>query len=649
MGAVGGSDEYTPPRLSRLLHSLPHLNVTLHRVNDTFAPRSPVYLESLGILGSVPGAWLILTLLVLLLYLLTRCCDRKQRPPKSITALKISLMVLSVLCCGAIGVGLFGNDDLHNAMLQSMQAGSELANLVNIVKNQSSLLEEAMGSSARAPLARLADALDAPVANQTALGSLLRALSMLRNNASAAAAAADNLRRPLSSLQLDVFMKRLWVYEAARWAGGMAGWCCCGAICVALLAAAARRFRRALLLLSVGALAALVACWLAAALLLALAAAAADACQDPAAALAHHAPHRLAPDMVHYYLSCKVSRENVLTAELRNAQRAVLAVRQALALLSTGAPQLFNDPGLQPALGKLSAGTGEAERALVSLNRALECRVARAAFVKGARAACDGGLQALSLQLVAAAAAGILFTAIVLVDSHAWIYINTKRLVRGEEQAPFLSSGASSGGSSAGGGVGGAGGARTLPRAGVYPNGKPPSYSAAVQLMELNDRDRRTRVSGTATLGEAWAAAAAAGWGGGAALSGSQTLGRAPHNGKGGGGGAHAPPDGARASSALAPAPPNDTHGCLHKQRWIQEGVMTPRKGIHENMTGLGFCLSIVIELVVREVLDILGSYLRRLENFCNTEILLALTCICYDSDNSGFAISEMGLHAMAF
>lgn len=49
--------------------------------------------------------------------------------------------------------------------------------------------------------------------------------------------------------------------------------------------------------------------------------------------------------MVHYYLSCKVSRENVLTAELRNAQRAVVAVRQALALLSRGAPQLFNDPG----------------------------------------------------------------------------------------------------------------------------------------------------------------------------------------------------------------------------------------------------------------------------------------------------------------
>ncbi|XP_034830318.1 protein tweety [Maniola hyperantus] len=526
MGAAGPSDEYTPPRLARLLHALPHINVTLHRVNDTFAPNSPIYLESLGILGSIPGAWLILTLTVLLIYLLTRCCDRKQRPPRSITALKITLMILSVLCCGAIGIGLFGNDDLHNAMLQSIQAGNSLAQLVNTVKNQSSILEEAMGSRARAPLARLADALDAPVANQTALGTLLRALSALRNNASAAASAADNLRRPLAALNLDAFMKRLWVWEAARWAGGMAGWCCGGAVCVALLAAAARRSRRALLLLCVCALGALVACWAAGAALAAGAVAAADACQDPARALALHAPHRLPVDMVHYYLSCKVSRENVLTAELRNAQRAVVAVRQALAVLSRGAPQLFNDPGLQPALGALGAGTGEAERALVSLSGALECRMARAYFVTAARAACDGGLQALSLQLLAAILAGFLFTAIVLVDSHAWIYINTKRSVSGEEQAPFLSTGS--------------GGSRTLPRPAPFPNGKPPSYSAAVQLMDLAERDRdrerpRSRMSGSATLGRA--SGGSAGLGGGlggglGALSGSHTLGRAPHNGK---------------------------------------------------------------------------------------------------------------------
>lgn len=51
------------------------------------------------------------------------------------------------------------------------------------------------------------------------------------------------------------------------------------------------------LFLQVGALGALVACWLATALLAAGAVAAADACQQPAAALAHHAPTDLPRDV----------------------------------------------------------------------------------------------------------------------------------------------------------------------------------------------------------------------------------------------------------------------------------------------------------------------------------------------------------------
>ncbi|KAL4704188.1 hypothetical protein ACJJTC_018725 [Scirpophaga incertulas] len=266
----------------------------------------------------------------------------------------------------------------------------------------------------------------------------------------------------------------------------------------------------------VGALGALVACWAGGALLAAVAVAWADACQDPARALAYHAPRNLTSD-------------NHLTAELRAAQRAVVGVRQALGVVARGAPPLFHDPMLAPALGALGEGTATAERALVALGSSLECRAARTAFVAAARAACDAGLQALSLQLLAAVVAGILFTAIVLVDSHAWIYINTKRSGGTEEQAPFLSSGGSSAAS------------RTLPRPAPFPNGKPPSYSAAVQLMDLGERDRpsnssRSRMSGSATLGRGASGpssgSAGAALGALGSLGGSHTLGRAPHNGK---------------------------------------------------------------------------------------------------------------------
>jgi protein tweety len=44
----------------------------------SFRPDSELYLESLGIICSVPAAWLICTLVILLIYLLTRCCDTKN-------------------------------------------------------------------------------------------------------------------------------------------------------------------------------------------------------------------------------------------------------------------------------------------------------------------------------------------------------------------------------------------------------------------------------------------------------------------------------------------------------------------------------------------------------------------------------------------
>lgn len=63
--------------------------------------------QSLGILGSLPAAALILSLFCLLLYLMSRCCDRKPRPAHSITSLKVTLSIVTVLCCAAIGLGEF--------------------------------------------------------------------------------------------------------------------------------------------------------------------------------------------------------------------------------------------------------------------------------------------------------------------------------------------------------------------------------------------------------------------------------------------------------------------------------------------------------------------------------------------------------------
>ena len=90
--------EYSPTLWAVLLHQIPHVNITFHKLeSEGFRPDSELYLEALGIIGSVPAAWLILTLIILLIYLLTRCCDTKNNkvnhiycyyrfPPSSISS-----------------------------------------------------------------------------------------------------------------------------------------------------------------------------------------------------------------------------------------------------------------------------------------------------------------------------------------------------------------------------------------------------------------------------------------------------------------------------------------------------------------------------------------------------------------------------------
>jgi len=50
-------EQYTVPQYARIFHSLPHLNVSLHSVNNTFNPHSEIYLEvgSLGTNPSIPS------------------------------------------------------------------------------------------------------------------------------------------------------------------------------------------------------------------------------------------------------------------------------------------------------------------------------------------------------------------------------------------------------------------------------------------------------------------------------------------------------------------------------------------------------------------------------------------------------------------
>ncbi|XP_046406971.1 protein tweety-2 [Ischnura elegans] len=449
--AGGAQEDYSPPLLAWLFHSLPHLNIALRSVNSTFNPASEAYLEALGILASLPAAWLILSLFVLLIYLLTRCCERHPRRKRSIAALKWTLAIFTLLCCGAVALGLYGNDDVHNGLVQFVAAVRGAHAVVHSVVNQSSALESSVNGGLRPQVSDAMASLErvsAPM-NASARSALLALVAAAARNTTTASAAAAAISAPLrqlgSSLERAAAVTEL--AEAFRWPVTMAVLSVLLVFCIILLFGVARHSRCALITFSVFGLFAVIVSWLLASLYLASSVALGDLCVAPAPYLEQRAAAgastaieaAVQARLAHFYLRCEQTpiamaqpvptatllssggRASPLTPRLRDAQRSLLAVEELVALASRMAPG-----DVAKRLEALTSALDRSRRLANMLPPLLDCRNLHRHYVHAAKSICDLGLYGLAFMLLSCLTAGFFFTVLVWVDSHTWIYIRKR-------------------------------------------------------------------------------------------------------------------------------------------------------------------------------------------------------------------------------
>ncbi|XP_067636910.1 protein tweety [Eurosta solidaginis] len=433
------TDQYRVPVIAKLLHALPHYNITFHKINSTFRPHDEIYLESLGILGSVPAAFLIISLLGLLLYLMTRCCDRKPRPAHSITSLKVALSIVTVMCCAAIGLGLYGNDDLHNGLLEVLTAGRKVDNLVTTIRNQTHILENTLKNRIRPQLVELADIFDQPVSNQTALSILFVSLNIVQGNVTLATNAAGDIRRPLLGISMTHFLSRGDQWELIRWPGTVATLALLLVLCAVLLVGVARHSRCALILFSVCGLLAVTGSWLMSGLYLSSSVAVGDLCMNPADFLVATSPRDLPTNVLLHYTQCEPGHTNPFTQRLRESQNSLNNARSAMATVMKISLVLFKSSGLQPKLGAVNADLNSSERLLTQLTALVDCKVVHHNFLAAARGLCEGGLLGLVLMLIASFIAALLLTIMVWVDSHTWIYIRKRNDYAQVDEPSYIS------------------------------------------------------------------------------------------------------------------------------------------------------------------------------------------------------------------
>ncbi|XP_037900104.1 protein tweety-2-like isoform X2 [Glossina fuscipes] len=418
-----------PSILVRILHSIPHVNYTFCRVNDTFNPDSDVYLESLGILASIPAGLLILSLFGLLLYLLTRCCDRKPRKPSAQRCQSCSLVIITLMTCASIGLGLYGNDDFHNGLLQAFSSGKQVEGLVLSLKRQTEAIKHDL--ERKMSQHRLEAQIERVQYNQTAVMLLIETCNLVRENTSRAVTSLDNMvlyfmKTKGGENDDDTLMGLLQMgelYESIRWPATLGFLTLLLLLCTVLVIGVARRSRCALIFFSVSGLFCIIMCWLLSGIYLASSVAAGDFCMRPHEYMCRQVGMR-SPYV--YFLNCGTLR-NRFILRLNESRDLVERARESVYLIQRMSQETYPRIDVHKTLEAMDNDLEETKRNLTVLSATLDRRAIDRHYADALRGLCGGGLLGLSLMMVAGLLTSFLFTILVYADSHAWIYLNKRR------------------------------------------------------------------------------------------------------------------------------------------------------------------------------------------------------------------------------
>jgi len=466
--------EYSPTVWAVLLHQVPHVNITFHRLeNDRFRPDSELYLESLGIIGSVPAAWLILTLIVLLIYLLTRCCDTKNNKKRKSRPIRCCLSFFSLICCSALGAGFYGNHVFHSGAEKFSQSMIQIDRLVVHAQKHVQAFNDILQKDVEHSLNNLYDGTfhGKEQISHSAKNELLEQSDLIFYNISDGLKAMDKIRfviyDPKYPVSVSAIPKSVSNFEVLRWSVTMGLLGLFSLFCLLLFIGAIVHSRAILILFSVCGLFSVILLWLLSSLYLTISVALADFCYSPTPALQLALSHtyNLSEGVTNYYLRCSQHKQhNPFQKALEEANQAVLNIEDSVKAINRIARSEYTEYSLNPSLPNLVNASANTLALMGELEPSLRCDSLYRFYNDALVASCNQGLFGLFVMLVSASFCALLFTGLVWCNSHTWIYFKHKgKYVKVEDQDPYMPLSTIDRGSRGGGSLGPVPGAGAVP------------------------------------------------------------------------------------------------------------------------------------------------------------------------------------------
>eukprot|EP00095_Tigriopus_kingsejongensis_P005177 maker-scaffold237_size242172-snap-gene-1.38 protein:Tk05177 transcript:maker-scaffold237_size242172-snap-gene-1.38-mRNA-1 annotation:"protein tweety" len=436
---------YEPTLWANLFHSAPHVNITFHPVDPRFNPESDLYLEALGILASIPAAWLITTLVILLIYLCTRCCDTKNTKKRKSRPMRCCLSFFALVTCTALALGFVGNHVMHTGLEDFQRATQNINNIVERSQEMAEKYNHVFQNDIEKNLNRLYDGpFNREIAqDRTAHFQIMDSCEIVFNNISTGLEAMDQLRfsieEPKDRMSFQYIPYWARSFEKYRWPTTMALQALFALFCLLLFVGAIVHSRCVLILFSVCGLFSIILLWLLASIYTASAVALADFCNEPTPWVQHFLSSSLDKSVSAYYLQCSQGLANPFESFLSRSQRAIVDIDRRVQIISGTARKYYSAVELSPHLENLEQHTDETKKLMNDLSMSLRCDPIYRSYNTALVAVCDSGLLGLILMLMSVALSGLLFTVLVWCNSHTWIYFKHKgRYIKVDDQDPYM-------------------------------------------------------------------------------------------------------------------------------------------------------------------------------------------------------------------
>ncbi|XP_025090021.1 LOW QUALITY PROTEIN: protein tweety homolog 2-like [Pomacea canaliculata] len=304
--------------LSDFFHRFPHVDFSFRLTNATFQPESTSYRESLEFWCAVPVVWCVLLWLAFLIFFCLRCCCKVERKQKKALCSRLCIGLFLLLGCGALGAGLYGNEEAHAGVQDFVDAvvatNRTVENAFEVVSALDNVANDLQGRDAKA----LQNAVIS-ISNVTVREMISDYISQIKTNVAKVSKDITSVKKQGLHVNTEAVVNVTDEVEKYRWISTVTVYSAYFALFALVFTGLLKKSKRILIASSALSILCMAFMWILTSAYLAASVGMGDLCADPDTFVISQVKKQVEIDILEAYITCsdksKPFQEDILDSQ----------------------------------------------------------------------------------------------------------------------------------------------------------------------------------------------------------------------------------------------------------------------------------------------------------------------------------------------